>query len=134
MLARLWMVSGETAKAQPLLRHYTSNSILHRPFAEVSLAWSEAGHDPGNAVRRAERGFNQLKLMARGQFWPRFWLFYDAYAYGRTMDLAGQPEKAGQGYQLCIELAPHSFLAERARQALAGLSKKTNTDSTDPPV
>lgn len=134
ILARLWLVSGETEKAERLLRHYTSKSILHRPFAEVSLAWTEAGHDPVNAARRAERGIKQLEQMARGQFWPRFWLFYDAYAYGRTMELAGQPEKAGRGYRLCIELAPHSFLAQRSRKALADLNEKSGGDSSDPPV
>ncbi len=134
ILARLLMARGDMSRAEPLLRHYTANSILHRPFAEVSLAWTEAGHDPVNAARRAERAFIRLEQMSRGQFWPRFWLFYDAYAYGQTMELAGQPEKARQGYRLCIELAPHSFLAQRSRQALADLNEKSSGDSPDPPV
>jgi hypothetical protein len=53
--------------------------------------------------------------MAKTQFWARYWLFYDAYAYGRTMEILGEKTKAREGFHLCVELAPNSFLASEAR-------------------
>ncbi len=121
ILCRLWLVGNQWQKAEPLLRRYATQTILHKPFVETSLAWCEAqaGTLPA-AYERAERAFALMRRMAKGQFWARYWLFYDAYAYGRTMDLLGRPDKAAVGYRLCAELAPFSFLAKEARQRLPG--------------
>jgi serine/threonine protein kinase/tetratricopeptide (TPR) repeat protein len=120
ILARLWMVNGEWHKAEPLLRFYATETILHRPYADLSLAWCEA--EAGRfaaASERAQEAFTRIRRMAESQFWARFWLFYDAYAYGRTMERTGHPERAVRGYRLCIELAPHSLLARDAATRLS---------------
>jgi tetratricopeptide (TPR) repeat protein len=122
ILCRLWMVNKDWRKAEPLLRYFTTQTILHKPFAEVSLAWCEAeAGKTAAAVERAERAFAMIRRMAKSQFWARFWLFYDAYAYGRTMEKAGQPQKAREGYRLCANLAPSSFLGNEARRHLVAL-------------
>ncbi len=54
----------------------------------------------------------------------RFWLFYDAYVFARTMDLAGDSGGAARGYRACVEANPHTELAERSRQRLKLLSKR----------
>jgi tetratricopeptide (TPR) repeat protein len=116
MLARLRMVGGEWQKAEPFLRLFTTQTVLHKFYAEVSLAWCEAeSGQTKRAVERADLAFAQIRRMARGQFWARYWLFYDAYAYGRTMEKAGQPQKAREGYRLCADLAPQSFLGQEAK-------------------
>lgn len=122
ILARLWMIMGEGTKAEPYLRHFTTQTIVHKPFADISLAWceAEAGRTEA-AVEQADRAFSLIRRMAKSQFWARFWLFYDAYAYGRTMEKAGQHERARAGYQLCIELAPQSFLAHESRNHLLNI-------------
>ncbi len=117
MLARLWMVNGDRAKAEPFLRHYATETVLHKPFAETSLAWCQAESGEGNDARkRADQAFGRIRFMARSQFWARYWLFYDAYAYGRTMELLGENAKAREAYRLCSELAPFSFLGQDARR------------------
>ena len=47
------------------------------------------------------------------------WLFYDAYVYGRTMEMAGDRDEAARGYRACIEVNPYTGLAGRSRQRLA---------------
>ena len=51
------------------------------------------------------------------------WLFYDAYVYGRTMEIAGDRAEAARGYRACIEANPHTELAGRSRQRLALLKR-----------
>ena len=119
ILARLWTVAGRLDEAEPFLRHFCTHTLRHRPFAEVSLAWHEIEHGQSAAgLARAERAFSSLRRMAGWDFWARFWLFYDAWVYGRAMEAAGEPGKAAEGYRLCLELAPHSFLAAEARERL----------------
>ena len=54
----------------------------------------------------------------------RLWLFYDAYVYGCTMELAGDLAEAARGYRACIEANPHAELAARSRQRLQRLPRR----------
>ncbi len=103
---------------------------LHRHGKErrhqsaVSRAYFKARAGKPEAEALAREGFAEMRRRARGDFESRFWLFYDAYVYGLTLEQLGQPAEARQGFELCIEAGPHSDLAARARRVLGFVTRK----------
>jgi len=106
-------------RAKFLFEDIFRNSLEYGHLAEIShgylLARKGTNAEMQEAVREA---FMRLQERARGDFMTRLWLFYDAYIYGRTMDLAGDRGEALRGYRACIAANPHTELAERSRQRL----------------
>ncbi|HEX7501869.1 MAG TPA: hypothetical protein VF451_00495, partial [Acidobacteriota bacterium] len=76
------------------------------------------------AAKMARMAFDNLARTARGDFMTRLWLFYDAYVFARTMELAGDISEAVRGYRACIEANPYTELAERSRQRLKLLNRQ----------
>lgn len=100
------------------------NSLVFGHLAEMSSYYFLAqGGRSGEARRCALPAFDRLSNRARGDFMTRLWLFYDAYVYGRTMDLASDRAEAARGYQACIDANPYTDLAARSRQRLRLLRK-----------
>ena len=122
ILARLLMLEGERSRAEAIFRYHYDNTRIYKPLAAVSLAWCliENGRFK-EGVTLAREGFARLQVMSIGQFWPRFWLFYEAYAYGRAMEKAGLSQEARLGYETCIEANPHTGLAVDAAARLSQL-------------
>lgn len=120
LLGRALLLSGaDLPRAGFLFDDIARNSLEYGPLAEVSagylLARKGQTREAGLAARAA---FGRLQQRARGDVMARLWLFYDAYVYGLTMDLAGDPAEAARGYRACIEANPDTELAARARRRL----------------
>jgi tetratricopeptide (TPR) repeat protein len=100
------------------------NSLVYGHLAEMSSFYFLAqGGRAGEAGRSALPAFDRLINRARGDFMTRLWLFYDAYVYGRTMEMAGDRAEAARGYRACIDANPYTDLAARSRQRLRLLRK-----------
>jgi tetratricopeptide (TPR) repeat protein/predicted Ser/Thr protein kinase len=120
LLARAMLLNGtEPERARFLFDDIFRYSMDYGHQAELSCCFYLcADGQPLEAAKRARPAFAKLTQTARGDFMTRLWLFYDAYVYGRTMDLAGDRAEAARGYRACIEANPHTELAARCRQWL----------------
>ncbi|MBN2346156.1 MAG: protein kinase [Candidatus Aminicenantes bacterium] len=121
----LLLAEQDPERADFLFSDIFRNSLEYGHLAEISACHILARSGRASeAARSARQAFARLRERARGDFMTRLWLFYDAYVYGLTMDLAGDPAEAARGFHACIEANPHTDLAERSRQRLALLGKK----------
>ena len=125
LLARAMLLNGtEPERARFLFDDIFRFSTDFGHQAELSCCfYLGAGGQPLEAAKRARPAFAKLTQTARGDFMTRLWLFYDAYVFARTMDLAGDIGGATRGYRACVEANPHTELAERSRQRLKLLLK-----------
>jgi hypothetical protein len=71
----------------------------------------------------AKPAFETLLKLARGDFETKLWLFYDAYMYGKTMELCGNKTEAIRGFRECIKANPHTDLAQKSIASLQRLNK-----------
>jgi len=120
LLGRALLISGsDEGKARFLFEDLQRNSLEYGHLAELSACYflARSGR-PAEAARSAREAFTRLRERARGDFMTRIWLFYDAYVYGLTQELAGDRRQAGAGYRACVEANPHTDLARRARERL----------------
>ena len=121
LLARALLLdfSGEP-RARFLFEDIFRNSLEYGHLAEISTCYflARSGRTT-EAAKAAREAFIRLQARARGDFMARMWLFYDAYVYGRTMEMAGDRDEAARGYRACIEANPYTELAGRSRQRLA---------------
>jgi serine/threonine-protein kinase len=125
MLARVLLLDlGDHERAKFLFEDVFRNSLVFGRLAEMSSYYflAQSGR-AGEAGRSALPAFDRLISRARGDFQTRLWLFYDAYVYGLTMELAGDRREAEAGYRACIEANPHAELAARSRQRLKLLAR-----------
>jgi hypothetical protein len=101
------------------------NSLEFGHLAEISTYYLLAREGKSAEARQnASEAFDRLRAQSRGDFMTRLWLFYDAYVFGRTMELAGDRAEAARGYRACIEANPHAELAARSRQSLERLQRR----------
>ncbi len=113
------------ARARFLFDDIFRNSLEFGHLAEISTWYLVArGGRISEARQNASEAFARLQARARGDFMTRLWLFYDAYVFARTMELAGDRVEAARGYRACIEANPHAELAARSRQRLALLERR----------
>jgi tRNA A-37 threonylcarbamoyl transferase component Bud32/tetratricopeptide (TPR) repeat protein len=120
LLGRALLQDGsDFARAKFLLDDICRNSLEFGHLAELSTWYllARAGQ-VAEARQNAGEAFARLQRRARGDFMTRLWLFYDAYVYGCTMELANDRAEAARGYRACIAANPHSDLAARSRQRL----------------
>jgi hypothetical protein len=102
------------------------NSLESGHLAEISTCYLLAREGrTAEARQNASEAFTRLQARARGDFMTRLWLFYDAYVYGLTMELAGDRAEAARGHRACIEANPHTELAARSRRRLALLRRRS---------
>ena len=116
---------SEEAKAKLLFEDILRNSLEYGHLAEISTCYflARSGRTT-EAAQAAREAFTRLQARARGDFMTRLWLFYDAYVYGRTMEIANDRAEAARGYRACIEANPHTELADRSRQRLRLLKQR----------
>ena len=116
---------SEEARARFLFEDIFRNSLEYGHLAEISTSYflARSGRTT-EAAQAAREAFTRLQARSRGDFMTRLWLFYDAYVYGRTMELALDRAEAARGYRACIEANPHTGLAGSARQRLALLEQR----------
>jgi serine/threonine protein kinase/tetratricopeptide (TPR) repeat protein len=125
LLGRALLLAGQDPeRANFLISDISRNSLEYGHLAEVSACYflARSGR-AGEAVRSAREAFARLREQAQGDFMTRLWLFYDAYVYGLTMELAGDRREAEAGYRACIEANPHAELAARSRLRLKSLAR-----------
>ena len=128
LLARALLLDlSDEKRARFLFEDLLRNSTEYGHLAEISncLFLARLGQ-AAEAAASARAAFARLQERARGDFMTRFWLFYDAHVYGRTMELAGDRGEAARGYRACIAANPHAELAERSRQRLKLLERNRN--------
>ncbi len=125
LLARALLLDlSDEDRSRFLFDDLLRNSLEYGHLAEISSCYflARAGR-AGEAARSAREAFARLQERARGEFMARTWLFYDAYVYGRTLELAGDWVGAARGYRACIAANPQTELAERSRQRLKLLAQ-----------
>jgi hypothetical protein len=116
---------ADSQRAQFLFEDIGRNSLEYGHLAEISNCFFLARlGQTAEAAKSARAAFIRLQERARGDFMTRLWLFYDAYVYGRTMELAGDPGEAARGYRASIAANPHTELAVRAQQRLHLLKQR----------
>jgi serine/threonine protein kinase/tetratricopeptide (TPR) repeat protein len=121
----LLLADTDIARAKFLFDDIFRNSLEFGHLAELSTWYLLAREGRGAEARQnAREAFTHLQARARGDFMTRLWLFYDAYVFGRTMDLVGDRAEAARGYRACIEANPHAELAARSRQSLERLQRR----------
>lgn len=102
----------------------SANSFLDKNLAYVSRAYFEAASGNSRESKRAAMdSFGKLLGESRGNFMAKLWLFYDAFIYGKTMELLDDKKEALRGYKLCIKANPYTDLAKRASVRIKSLGK-----------
>ena len=120
LLARaLLLGEGDRERCRFYFNDLFQYSRQRKHMAKVSLAWMSDNVNSGEILKLADDGLSEMIRRSRGDVETRFWLFYDAYVYGRLMEKAGRKAEAMRGYRLCVDSAPYSQLASLARQKLA---------------
>lgn len=99
-------------------------SRTKKHLAAISAAYLRArdGNTP-EAEKIARPAFDKLLQLSKGDFETRLWLFYDAYIYGKTMELCGNRSEAVRGYRECINANPHTDLARKSTASLQRLKE-----------
>ena len=101
-----------------------NNSLTYSHQAEISVAYFKAKEKKHQeAEEQAKSAFEKVLKISVGDFDTRLWLFYDAYVYGKTMEMVGNTEEAVRGYRECVRANPHTDLAKRSEKALKNLMK-----------
>ena len=122
----LVLADADLPRAKFLFDDIFHNSLEFGHLAELSTWYLLAREGKAAEARQnAREAFARLRQKARGDFMTRLWLFYDAYVFARTMELAGDRDEAASGYRACIEANPYTGLADRSRQRLALLKRRS---------
>lgn len=130
----LLLESLQEEKAAFLFEDLCNNSLDFGHLAEMSNWYflARSGRTV-EAAQSARATFKRLQEKARGDFMTRLWLFYDAYVYGRIMEMAGEKEPARQGFLAGIAANPHTRLSRLSREHLENNSgwKQSGSDSDE---
>jgi serine/threonine protein kinase/tetratricopeptide (TPR) repeat protein len=125
LLGRALLLRDEDPqRARFLFDDISRNSLEFGHLAELST-WYLLARE-GQAVEARQNAYDafvRLQEKARGDFMTRLWLFYDAYIFGRTMELVGDRSEAARGYRACIAANPFTELAARSRERLRALGR-----------
>jgi len=115
----LTLAGKEPERARFYFDDLVKHSLTRRHLAVISALYYQAlSGDVKVAAELARPAFAKLQQTARGDFETRLWLFYDAYIYGRIMELAGDKKEATRGFRACVAANPHTALAKKAREKL----------------
>jgi tetratricopeptide (TPR) repeat protein len=99
-------------------------SKTKKHLAAISAAYFRARDEKtSEAEEIAKPAFETLLKLAKGDFETKLWLFYDAYLYGKTMELCGNKKEAIRGYRACIKANPHTDLAKKSTAFLQRLNE-----------
>jgi serine/threonine protein kinase/tetratricopeptide (TPR) repeat protein len=128
LFARVCLLSGsELERAKFYFNDLFKFSLRFRQLAAVSVSYFLAKEGQPNEARLlAQNAFEKLLKISKGDVETRVWFFYDAYIYGKTMDILGNRKEALRGYRTSISANPHPELAQKSKIEL----KKLSTNST----
>jgi serine/threonine protein kinase len=99
-------------------------SKTKKHLAAISAAYFQAKDGKTSEAQKiAEPAFETLLKLAKGDFETRLWLFYDAYMYGKTMELCGNKNEAIRGFRECIKANPYTDLAQKSTASLQHLDE-----------
>ena len=103
----------------------SQNSITQNHLADISRAYYLALEGRAEEAKiLLKNGYEEIRKMNRGDFYTRFWYFYDMFIYGKTNELLGNMDEALNGYHECIRSGPHSNLAAFATKIIENLKLK----------
>jgi len=123
-LARAMLLSGkDDERAKFYFSDIARHSVFRSHLAEVSFCYYLAGEARNSNVgKTAKASFDRLLDKSAGDLETRLWLFYDAYVYGRIMEMAGNEAESLRGYRTCIDANPHTDLARQSEEAVDRLA------------
>ena len=112
--ARLLAEKG-LAQAQFYFEDILEFSKTKKHLAAISAAYLRARDgNTSEAEPMVRSAFEKLLQLSKGDFETRLWLFYDAYIYGKAMELCGNIPEAVRGYRECINANPYTDLAGKS--------------------
>jgi len=114
LISRARILAGmELEQAKFYLEDIISFSQNRKHLAVLSLAYLLAGKGKLlHAEEMALAGFQTVKRKSESDFETRLWFFYDAYLFGRIMEICGRKDKAMHGFKECIKANPNTHLAQ----------------------
>lgn len=124
-LGRAMVLTNKDKELERAKHYFTDIAQYSRTrghLAEMSAAYFQISENNlRGATILAGDTFDNLLILSKGDFETRFWFFYDAYLYGKIMDMAGNKTEAFRGYQASIDANPHTHLAARSKEVLKRL-------------
>jgi serine/threonine protein kinase len=120
LFSRASLLSGKgLERAKFYFKDLFDFSLRFRHLAAVSMSYFLAKESQQIKARQmAQHAFKELLQISKGDFEARFWLFYDGYIYGKTMEILGDKEEALRGFKVCITANPYTELAKKSRLKL----------------
>ncbi len=73
---------------------------------------------------KLKSSFDYIIKKSKGDFFTKFWLFYDSYIYATAMEKLNNNSEALRGYKACIKANPHTDLAKRSKNLIEQLELK----------
>jgi len=115
----LLLTNSDIKKAEFYFSDIALHSLSLSYLARISNHYLKLKNGAAEVTGRdVKREFNELVNLSRGDFHSKLWLFYDAYLYGRIMEMLDNREEAIRGYKLSIDSNPYTDLAGRSRSRL----------------
>ncbi len=125
----LLLTNSDIKKAEFYFSDIALHSLSLYHLARISDHYLKLKNGSGKVTSRdVKREFNELVNLSKGNFHSKLWLFYDAYLYGRIMEMLDDRTEAVKGYKLSIESNPYTDLAGRSRSRLKVLNYQCITD------
>lgn len=123
-LAKAMLLAEKDLK---LSRFYFNDISLHSlslsHLAKISNFYFLVLDKKNNNIRQnIIESFDNLIKISKGDFDTKLWLFYDAFIYGKTMELLDDKMEALRGYKLCIKANSYTDLAKRASARIKTLN------------
>ncbi len=125
-LGRAMVLAGsDLKKAEFYFDDISLNSISLSILAKMSNYYLKLSRGVENInPEKIINEFNSLVDLSKGNFQARLWLFYDAYIYGKMMELLNNRTEAVRGYKLSVQSNPYTELAKRAEKRISELRSK----------
>jgi len=102
----------------------SNNSRYKSHLADISKVYLMVlNKNKSDAEKFSISAFEKLLKKSKGDFESKLWLFYDAFVYGKTMEILNNKEQAIRGYKTCIKANPFTELAAKARKSINRLNK-----------
>lgn len=124
MFARTCLLSDkELKRAKFYFNDLFGFSLRFNHQAVLSRSYFLAKEGQPNEARLlTQNGFGKLLKISKGDVETRVWLFYDAYIYGKTMEILGNREEALRGYRTSIAANSYTELANRSKTRIKQLT------------
>jgi hypothetical protein len=116
-------IETELKQAKFYFEDLVKDSRDYGSLAEISRDYFRAldGFRDEDFKTNLKEVFNKLRMRSRYEFFTNLWLFYDAFVYGKTMEILGDNREAVRGYRECLVSNPHTDLAHKAKKLIQKL-------------